>query len=98
MRKLILAAAIAASAAALGACSADQCDPSTDPGFFSKIGCAAGGGYAKRVEAKKQEIADLRAEQQSLTDEVISLNDEDKVAKESRAKAQQRLDRKERQA
>ena len=78
---------------ALSGCSTDQCDPSTDQGFFSKIGCVTSGVYSKRVEAKKQEIADLRDEQQSLTQEVLDLNDEDAVAKESRAKSQSRLDR-----
>ncbi|MGN0909770.1 MAG: hypothetical protein ACI4NA_09125 [Succinivibrio sp.] len=93
MRKLACMLAALAAAAALSGCTADQCDPSTDTGFFSKIGCAAGGGYAKRVEAKKQDIAALREEQAALTNEVIELNDEDLAVKESRAKMQSRLDR-----
>jgi chromosome segregation ATPase len=93
MRKIASVLAVALAGALVSGCSADQCDPSTDPGFFAKIGCVAGGGYSKRVEAKKQEIADLRAEQQALTEEVMDLNDEDAVARESRAKSQARLDR-----
>lgn len=51
----------------------DECDPSSDPGFFNKIGCSVSGSYSKRVETKQQEIKDLREEQKALTEEVINL-------------------------
>lgn len=79
----------------LNGCSAtaENCDPSVDPGFFSKMGCIASGSYAQRVEQKKQQVADLRAELSSLSKETQELYASDTLVKEERAQAQSRLDR-----
>ena len=79
----------------LTGCSAtpQSCDPSVDPGFFSKMGCIASGSYAKRVEEKKQHVADLRSELSSLSQETQEVYAKDALIKEDRSKAQSRLDR-----
>ncbi len=70
-----------------------NCDPSTDPGFFSKMSCIASGSYEKRVEEKKQHVADLRSLLSSLSKETQELYASDTLVKEERAAAQSRLDR-----
>ena len=79
----------------LTGCSAtpQSCDPSVDPGFFSKMGCIASGSYAKRVDEKKQHIADLRSELSALSQDTQDLYAQDTLIKEDRARAQSRLDR-----
>src|SRR5574344_538577 len=57
----------------------EECAPSSDPGFFNKIGCSVSGSYSKRVETKQQEIKDLREEQKALTQEVINLQEKRSV-------------------
>ncbi|MDY6321709.1 MAG: hypothetical protein SPL30_02220 [Succinivibrio sp.] len=90
---LCLPLCLAAMAFTLSACTADDCDPSSDPGFFTKIGCVTSGSYQKRIDNKKEHVKELRAEQSALTQEVIALNDENILVNEDRASAQNRLDR-----
>jgi len=58
-------------AAALSGCvtmSAEQCDPRTDTGFFSKMGCVTGGVYARRVEDREQVLLDEQKTNQLFRD------------------------------
>lgn len=46
--------------------TAQECDPSADPGFFNKIGCTVSGSYAERVETKEQDLKALKDENARL--------------------------------
>ena len=59
--------------------SAAECDPSTDPGFFNKIGCTVSGSYAQRVELKEAELQALQAENDKLTRIGQLLSDEESM-------------------
>ncbi len=59
--------------------SAAECDPSTDPGFFNKIGCTVSGSYAQRVELKEAELQALQAENDKLTRIGRLLSDEESM-------------------
>lgn len=94
MSKLLpLAAALVAAMLSGCTTTADECDPSKDPGFFNKFGCVVSGAYGERVEQKQQQVADLREELSSLSEQVVELNKKDALIREDRAAAQSRLDR-----
>ncbi len=59
--------------------NAAECDPSTDPGFFNKIGCTVSGSYAQRVELKEAELQALQAENDKLTRIGRLLSDEESM-------------------
>lgn len=59
--------------------SAAECDPSTDPGFFNKVGCTVSGSYAQRVELKEAELQALQAENDKLTRIGRLLSDEESM-------------------
>lgn len=79
MNKLTLALSGAACAAMLSACTmtAEQCDPSADPGFLNKIGCTVSGSYGERVEQKEQKLQALNAENEHLYKLHQQIADED---------------------
>lgn len=63
----------------LGACSAQQCDPS-QAGFLSGIGCAASGSYAARNQIQQSELA-----QQSMAVSQSRAQAQDEGARASQA-------------
>ena len=77
----VLGLSMALLTAVLTGCtmSAAECDPSTDPGFFNKIGCTVSGSYAQRVELKEAELQALQAENDKLTRIGRLLSDEESM-------------------
>ncbi len=56
-----------ATVAALAGCAQGSCDPS-QAGFFSGIGCEAGGGYAARNQAQQAQLSQDRANAMAAQD------------------------------
>lgn len=59
--------------------SMKDCDPSVDPGFFQKLGCAATGTYNQRIEYKQRQLEKLQATNTELHDILNSLSSEQKM-------------------
>lgn len=62
MKKTILACLIGVLAFTGCTMTPEECDPSSDPGFFNKIGCTVSGSYSQRVEQKEQNLAKMQDE------------------------------------
>ena len=71
--------------------TAEQCDPSSDPGFFNKIGCTVSGSYAERVDTKEQDLKALETENERLRALHASINSEIVLVEGSMAQRQAQL-------
>ena len=89
MKRLLLLA----PALFLAGCTmtAQQCDPSSDPGFFNKIGCTVSGSYAERVETKEQDLKALESENERLRAIHASINSEIVLVEGSMSQRQAQL-------
>ena len=71
--------------------TAAECDPSSDPGFFNKIGCTVAGSYSERVETKEENLKALQAENERLQRIQTALNNEDALVRGSMEERQRQL-------
>lgn len=84
---------LSAAAVLLAGCAttAEQCDPSNkDIGFFGKIQCDVGGGYADSVSKSEQALIEARAENQHFQEIYEQIAEQQRDTKASLAIQQER--------
>lgn len=94
-KKGVLAASTLGMALMFTGCAStpEECDPSKDPGFFGKIGCAVSGSYDERIDQKEQQLADLQAENDRLTALINDINGKDALVKASHKERMRELNK-----
>lgn len=95
MSKSLLLVSVASACLFLNACTttAQECDPSKDPGFLNKMGCIVSGSYSERIEQKEQLVADLKAENAYLNQLIRDINEQDAIVRGEQSQRLRELDR-----